>query len=98
MRHIPDDPVFASSNLLKGFKNAEKPAPIELEALEREYCYLTGQSYPIVEMVFVRSWMLFRVCMAPFGIARERTDPWLYGVTAGCNLAGNRGTLRSTAS
>ena len=48
---------------MRGFKNAAaEEVPISLEALEREYCKLMAQSYPIVEMVFVRSWMLFRVC------------------------------------
>lgn len=49
-------------SLIRGFKNAPRDqVPISLEELEREYCSLTGQQYPIVEMVFVRSWMLFRV-------------------------------------
>lgn len=49
-------------SLIRGFKNAPPDqVPISLEELEREYCRLTGQKYPIVEQVFVRSWMLFRV-------------------------------------
>lgn len=43
-----------------GFKNTND-APCELEVLEREYCKLTEQPYPIPEMVFAKSWMLFRV-------------------------------------
>lgn len=43
-----------------GFKNVQA-VPISLEELEREYCRLTTQPYPITEMVFARSWMLFRV-------------------------------------
>ena len=43
-----------------GFKNTND-APCELEVLEREYCKLTEQPYPIPEMIFARSWMLFRV-------------------------------------
>lgn len=44
-----------------GFKNSHS-APLPLEDIEREYCRYTSQSYPIEGMVFVRSWMLFRVC------------------------------------
>lgn len=47
--------------LMRGFKNTTKDVPIALEELEREYCRLTNQPYPIIEMLFVRSWMLFRV-------------------------------------
>jgi len=43
--------------------------PIPLEDLEREYCRLTGQAYPINEMTFVRSWMLFRLAIISQGIA-----------------------------
>lgn len=46
--------------LMIGFKNTGG-APASLEELEREYCRLTRQPYPIFEMVFARSWMLFRV-------------------------------------
>jgi hypothetical protein len=44
-----------------GFKNSKSNDIIPLEILEREYCRLMSQPYPITEMVFVRSWMLFRV-------------------------------------
>lgn len=47
--------------LLRGFKNTTEDVPIPLDVLEREYCQLTDQPYPIKEMVFARSWMLFRV-------------------------------------
>ena len=46
---------------MRGFRNANVDVPIPLEDLEREYCLLTKQVYPITEMVYVRSWMLFRV-------------------------------------
>ena len=46
---------------LRGFRNAIADVPIPLEVLEREYCHLTKQAYPIPEMVYVRSWMFFRV-------------------------------------
>lgn len=58
------DPTMAKGNngvpLLIGFKNTND-APADLEELEREYCKSTRQPYPIPEMVFARSWMLFRV-------------------------------------
>jgi hypothetical protein len=44
-----------------GFRNANVDVPIPLDDLEREYCLHTKQVYPIPEMVYVRSWMLFRV-------------------------------------
>lgn len=50
---------------MRGFKNSED-LPVPLEELEMEYCRLMDFSYPIKEMVFARSWMLFRVgIMAP---------------------------------
>ncbi|KAJ3480801.1 hypothetical protein NLI96_g8091 [Meripilus lineatus] len=52
-----------------GFKNQTKGVPISLETLEREYCRLTKQPYPIKEMVFARSWMLFRLAVIAQGIA-----------------------------
>lgn len=45
----------------RGYKNATE-VPIALEDIEREYCRLMGLSYPIKDMIFVRSWMLMRVC------------------------------------
>lgn len=57
MRDIPSTIQFT----LRGYKNTTLDVPIQLEDLEREYCRVTSQPYPIPEMVFVRSWMLFRV-------------------------------------
>ncbi|KAJ7772084.1 kinase-like domain-containing protein [Mycena maculata] len=54
---------------IRGFKGAPEEAPTVLEDLEREYCRLTNRSYPIKEMVFVRSWMLFRLAVISQGIA-----------------------------
>jgi len=54
---------------MRGFKGTPEEAPARLEDLEREYCRLTNQSYPIKEMVFVRSWMLFRLAVISQGIA-----------------------------
>ncbi|RDB24710.1 Acyl-CoA dehydrogenase family member 11 [Hypsizygus marmoreus] len=55
--------------ILRGFKGAAEDVPIPLEDLEREYCRLTNQPYPIPEMIFVRSWMLFRLAVISQGIA-----------------------------
>jgi hypothetical protein len=55
-----DIPAEANSSI-RGFRNANVDVPIPLADLEREYCLLTKQAYPIPEMVYVRSWMLFRV-------------------------------------
>jgi hypothetical protein len=52
----------SSSFTMRGYKGTSEDIPIALEDLEQEYCRLTNRSYPISEMVFVRSWMLFRVC------------------------------------
>ncbi|KAJ7935127.1 kinase-like domain-containing protein [Mycena leptocephala] len=55
--------------LIAGFKDAPEQQPIPLEDLEREYCRLTHQPYPITEMVFASSWMLFRLSVISQGIA-----------------------------
>jgi len=55
------DPTLEGYTLINGFKGASKDVPIPLEDLEREYCRLTAMDYPITEMIFARSWMLFRV-------------------------------------
>lgn len=57
LKHVPSGAPL----LLRGFKGATEGVPIPLGDLEREYCRLTNQPYPITEMIFVRSWMLFRV-------------------------------------
>ena len=44
-----------------GYKNSPGTEPISLAELECEYCRVTQQPYPIIEMGFARSWMLFRV-------------------------------------
>lgn len=45
---------------MKGFKNVEN-VPIKKEEMEEEYCQVTGWQYPIMEIAFVRSWMVMRV-------------------------------------
>ncbi|KAH7903344.1 kinase-like domain-containing protein [Hygrophoropsis aurantiaca] len=68
-RNIPKNSILKQFTLIKAFKNTNKDVPIPLEDLEREYCRLTNQPYPIVEMAFVRSWMLFRLAIISQGIA-----------------------------
>ena len=46
---------------IKSFKDVSQDMSITLEELEREYCRLTRQSYPLDGILFVRSWSLFRV-------------------------------------
>lgn len=53
----------------RGFRNAIADVPIPIEDLEREYCHLTKQAYPIPEMVYVRSWIFFRLAVISQGIA-----------------------------
>ncbi|TFK74646.1 kinase-like protein [Pluteus cervinus] len=65
--HPTDVPTSRPS--LRAFKGATNDIPIALEDLEREYCGLMNQPYPITEMIFVRSWMLFRLSVIAQGIA-----------------------------
>ncbi|KAF9560974.1 APH-domain-containing protein [Agrocybe pediades] len=65
MNDFPGDGSF----VMRGFKNATVDVPISLEDLEREYCRLTNQAYPLQEMIFVRSWMVFRLAIIAQGIA-----------------------------
>ncbi|KAJ7169097.1 kinase-like domain-containing protein [Mycena crocata] len=64
-----DIEMDASQPFMHGFKGTPEEEPVSLEELEREYCRLTNQSYPMKEMVFVRSWMLFRLAVISQGIA-----------------------------
>lgn len=68
-KNVPADLVNGQHSFLTSFKNAADGVPISLEELEREYCHLTNQAYPIKEMRFVRSWMLFRSAVISQGIA-----------------------------
>ncbi|KAJ7496880.1 kinase-like domain-containing protein [Mycena latifolia] len=54
---------------MRGFKDSPEAEPVPLEVLEREYCRIATLSYPITEMPFVRSWMLFRLAIISQGIA-----------------------------
>ena len=80
---MADMPSDGSWNMT-GFKNTTVDVPIPLEDLEKEYCRLTSQPYPIPEMVFVRSWMLFRVSLERFPVSNI-DDP---SITVVRHLAG----------
>jgi len=69
MNDFPGDGSF----VMRGFKNVTVDVPISLEELEREYCRLTNQTYPLQEMIFVRSWMVFRVSCAIIFLLRSIT-------------------------
>jgi len=68
-RHIPKDSIITQFPLIRPFKNATEDVPIPLEDLEREYCRSTNQPYPIQDILFARSWMLFRLSIISQGIA-----------------------------
>ncbi|KIY46186.1 kinase-like protein [Fistulina hepatica ATCC 64428] len=61
--------VRSMPNVFVGFRGSANPEPISVEELEREYCHITKYTYPIREMTFVRSWMLFRLSIIAQGIA-----------------------------
>ncbi|GLB37689.1 putative phosphotransferase enzyme family protein [Lyophyllum shimeji] len=65
MKNIPTDIPFT----MRGFGGGSTDAPIAVEDLEKAYCRLTNQPYPIPEMVFVRSWTLFKLAVISQGIA-----------------------------
>ncbi|KAJ7287119.1 kinase-like domain-containing protein [Mycena rebaudengoi] len=64
-----DTEVDGEEPLMAGFKGQPDKAPIPLADLEREYCRLMNQAYPIKEMVFVHSWSFFRGAVIGQGIA-----------------------------
>ena len=63
----PGDVPAGHDAIMRGFRSLDigriSSPPIALADLEKEYCRLMKQPYPITEMVFVRSWMLFRVTL-----------------------------------
>ncbi|KAF8891846.1 kinase-like domain-containing protein [Infundibulicybe gibba] len=86
--------IPSGSYSMRGFKGAPQDAPVPLEDLEREYCSLTKQAYPIKEMTFVRSWMLFRLSVISQGIAaryarRQASSEHAYLHTYGFPVIGN---------
>jgi hypothetical protein len=58
------DADIAALSFVRGFKNAVPAPVISYPELEQEYCRLMGLPYPVKEMPYVQSWMLFRV--SPF--------------------------------
>lgn len=61
------------STTMRGLKGSPE-TPISLEEMEQEYCRLTLQPYPIKELVFAHSWMLFRVCLETFTCSADWTS------------------------
>lgn len=76
------DPKLAGNaegvSIMVGFRGT-KDQPADLAELEQEYCRLTHQPYPIQEMVFARSWMLFRVSATFYAITLScsSSSSWL---------------------
>ncbi|EGN92738.1 hypothetical protein SERLA73DRAFT_98766 [Serpula lacrymans var. lacrymans S7.3] len=68
-KNVPTNAIYSQYKLIKGFRNTTFEVPVQLDVIEREYCRLTNQPYPITEMVFARSWMLFRLAVVSQGIA-----------------------------
>ncbi|KAF5357314.1 hypothetical protein D9758_005906 [Tetrapyrgos nigripes] len=71
----PANPLLANDTLYgssyRAFKNQPPgpEVPVTLDVLETEYCRRMGYEYPIKDMGFVRSWMLFRGSIILQGIA-----------------------------
>jgi len=68
----------AAGAVVKGFKGVEN-IPITKEEMEEEYCKVTGWRYPIMEIVFVRSWMVMRVSDRDVEFLTNRADSGLVG-------------------
>ncbi|KAE9400654.1 APH-domain-containing protein [Gymnopus androsaceus JB14] len=75
---VPDVGVFKENvrafkgvptNTKTGPGTGDGVAPIQLDVLEREYCRRLKIEYPLRDIVFVRSWMLFRGSIISQGIA-----------------------------
>ncbi|KAF7782732.1 hypothetical protein Agabi119p4_2108 [Agaricus bisporus var. burnettii] len=64
-----DLPSSATPSTMRAFKNTTEGIPIPIDDLEREYSRLLKQPYPIPELVFARSWNLFRGAIIAQGIA-----------------------------
>jgi hypothetical protein len=74
----PADMQIDSDKPLMGgyFKDMPDKQPIPLEDLEREYCRLTNQPYPTKDIVFVRSFVFFRVRELHLWTSRGFYDPY----------------------
>ncbi|KAI0776246.1 kinase-like protein [Trametes elegans] len=66
---IPKGVFHERGQVFFAFKDNAADAPIAVEELEREYCRVTRYPWPIPEMVFARSWNLFRSAVIMQGIA-----------------------------
>ncbi|KAF9268533.1 APH-domain-containing protein [Marasmius fiardii PR-910] len=78
---------YQSSTTKAAFKNnTSRDIPITLEEMERLYCQLMGFEYPIKELIFVKSWNMFRGAVISQGIAARAArrqasseNPEVYG-------------------
>ncbi|KZV78781.1 hypothetical protein EXIGLDRAFT_783271, partial [Exidia glandulosa HHB12029] len=58
------------SGALAAFRGKPRnEVPVVYDELEREYCRVMGLQYPIREMTFASSWMVFRLAVITQGIA-----------------------------
>ncbi|KAJ4483551.1 protein kinase subdomain-containing protein PKL/CAK/ACAD [Lentinula aciculospora] len=77
--YLPKEEIFRQNvrafkdlptNIVTGVgKGGESGAPVQLELLEKEYCRRMHVEYPLKDIVFVRSWTLFRTSIISQGIA-----------------------------
>ncbi|KAH7875474.1 kinase-like protein [Lentinula edodes] len=73
--YLPTDGVFRQN--VRAFKglptnigtSEENCAPVQIDLLEKEYCRCMNLEYPLKDIVFVKSWMLFRTSIISQGIA-----------------------------
>ncbi|KAK7472437.1 hypothetical protein VKT23_000552 [Stygiomarasmius scandens] len=65
------DPTLNYRGNVQAFKNQPvgPEVPITIDVLESEYCKRMGYDYPIKDIVFVRSWNMFRGSIISQGIA-----------------------------
>ncbi|KAG8995060.1 hypothetical protein FRB93_001250 [Tulasnella sp. JGI-2019a] len=73
--------------ILVGFKNAPpEEQVVTLDELHREYCGITGFKYPLVEMPYVSSWMVFRLAIISQGIAARYVRKQASSAEAGIHV------------
>ncbi|KAF7304649.1 APH domain-containing protein [Mycena kentingensis (nom. inval.)] len=68
--YTSDIALDSNEPFMRGFKGLpSSEVPASLDDLQREYCRLAKYPYPITEMLYVRSWMIFRLAVISQGIA-----------------------------
>jgi hypothetical protein len=62
-------PFFLEATLGEGLKGVKgvpyDQLPVTLEDLQREYCKVSGLSYPVEGAAYATSWMFFRARLPP---------------------------------